>query len=102
MSNSVVRVTPPSPGMQRRSKPAMKLIACVIRAERLETVRTALSRLNLVGGATLTDVRGFGRQRGAVEHYMSVPYMIRYNPKVKLEIVVSSEDVETVTTLISQ
>ena len=46
----------------------MKLISCVIRPEKLDAVTVALSRIGVVG-MTITDVRGFGRQKGQTEHY---------------------------------
>ena len=73
----------------------MKLISCVIRPEKLEGVKDALDKHHIVG-MTVTDVRGFGRQKGQVEHYRGEEYTIRFLPKVKVEIVVQDEDVNTV------
>ena len=77
----------------------MKLISCIIRPEKLEAVKDALDKHHIVG-MTVTDVRGFGRQKGQVEHYRGEEYTIRFLPKVKLEIVVQDEDVNTVLTTI--
>jgi len=70
----------------------MKLVSCVIRPEKLDAVTAALDKLHVVG-MTLTDVRGFGRQKGHVEHYRGGEYAIRFISKVKVDIVVQDEDV---------
>ena len=70
----------------------MKLISCIIRPEKLDAVTKALDKLHVVG-MTLTDVRGFGRQKGHVEHYRGGAYTIRFIAKVKVDIVVQDEDV---------
>ena len=74
---------------------AMKLLSCFIRPEQLDAVTAAVNALG-VGGITVTDVRGFGRQRGHVEHYRGGEYTIRFIPKVRLEIAVPTRDVERV------
>jgi nitrogen regulatory protein PII len=58
--------------------------------------------LNLVGGVTLTDVRGCGNQRGASEHSLGLPLSIRFRDKIKLEVAVAAADAQEVLTLISQ
>ena len=78
----------------------MKLISCVIRPEKLDAVTVALNKLGVVG-MTLTDVRGFGRQKGQTEHYRGEEYTIRFLPKVKLEVVVNEDDVSKATKAIS-
>lgn len=78
------------------------MISCILRPEKLDTVREALTKLNIVGGVTLSEVRGFGRQKGSLEHYMGVPYKIRFVDKVKIDIAVSYEDASMVITLLSQ
>src|SRR5438552_17047940 len=70
----------------------MKMVSCVIRPEKLEDVTSAIDKLHVVG-MTLTDVRGFGRQKGQVEHYRGGKYTIRFIPKVKMDVVVQDEDV---------
>ena len=70
----------------------MKMVTCIIRPEKLEEVTHALDKLQVVG-MTVTDVRGFGRQKGQVEHYRGGEYTIRFISKVKLDIVVQDEDV---------
>ena len=73
----------------------MKLISCVIRPERLEAVKEALDKQHIVG-MTVTDVRGFGRQKGQVEHYRGEEYTIRFLPKVKIDLVVQDQDLSKV------
>lgn len=70
----------------------MKMISCIIRPEKLDAVTTALDKQHVVG-MTLTDVRGFGRQKGQIEHYRGGAYTIRFISKVKMELVVQDEDV---------
>ncbi len=80
----------------RNSKPSIKLITCIIRQEKLDPVKDSLNHLNLVGGMTVTTVRGFGRQKGMVEHYRGEEVNVRFIDKVKLELAVSSDDVDDV------
>ena len=75
---------------------AIRLVCCLIRPERLEAVRDAVDALHVAGGMTVTDVRGFGRQKGQVEHYRGGEYTIRFLPKVKIEWVVRAEHVPEV------
>jgi len=79
----------------------MKLVICVIRPEMLDAVTNALDKQHVVG-VTVTDVRGFGRQKGQVEHYRGGEYTIRFIPKVKLDIVVQDQDVEMVLSTIGK
>ena len=77
-----------------REQGAMKLISSVIRPESVEAVVEALNQLESIGGMTVTEVRGFGRQKGQVEHYRGGEYTIRFLPKVKVEVAVRAEHVE--------
>jgi nitrogen regulatory protein P-II 2 len=67
----------------------MKLITAVIKPFKLEDVRAALSELG-VQGMTVTEVKGFGRQKGHTEIYRGAEYVVSFVPKVKLETVVAS------------
>ena len=78
----------------------MKLVTCIVRPEKLEAVTDALDKLHIVG-MTVTDVRGFGRQKGQVEHYRGGEYTIRFISKVKIEVVLQDEDVQKALTAIS-
>ena len=68
----------------------MKLITAIIKPFKADDVREALSELG-VSGMTLTEVKGFGRQKGHTELYRGAEYVIDFLPKVKLEIAVSDE-----------
>jgi nitrogen regulatory protein P-II 1 len=68
----------------------MKLIIAVIKPFKLEEVKTALSEIG-VEGMTVTEVKGFGRQKGHTEIYRGSEYTVDFLPKVKLEIVVAEE-----------
>ena len=67
----------------------MKLIIAIIQPHRLDSVREALTQVG-VYGLTVTEVRGYGRQRGHTEVYRGAEYAISYLPKLKLEIAVDS------------
>lgn len=71
----------------------MKLIEAVIRPTKIEEVKEALSSLG-IQGMTVTDVRGYGRQRGRTERYRGSTYIVNLLPKVKIEFVVTDEQAE--------
>ena len=73
----------------------MKKIEAIIRHFKLESVKNALNDRG-VKGMTVTEVRGFGRQKGHTETYRGAEYAVDFIPKVKLEVVVSNEDVRAV------
>ena len=73
----------------------MKLIVAIIKPFKLEEVRAALSELG-VQGMTVTEVKGFGRQKGHTEIYRGAEYVVNFVPKVKLEAVVASALVDKV------
>ncbi len=68
----------------------MKLITAVIKPFKLEEVKSALSEIG-VEGMTVTEVKGFGRQKGHTEIYRGSEYTVDFLPKVKIEVAVSSE-----------
>jgi nitrogen regulatory protein P-II 2 len=68
----------------------MKLITAVIKPFRLDEVRNALAEVG-VQGMTVTEVKGFGRQRGHTELYRGAEYVVDFLPKVKLEVAVPDE-----------
>ena len=71
----------------------MKLITAIIKPFKLEEVREALSQLG-VQGITVTEVKGFGRQKGHTELYRGAEYVVDFLPKVKLETAVADDVVE--------
>lgn len=71
----------------------MKKIEAIIKPFKLDDVREALSDLGITG-MTVTEVRGFGRQKGHTELYRGAEYMVDFLPKVKIEIVVCAEMLE--------
>ena len=68
----------------------MKMIAAVIKPFKLDEVREALSGIG-VQGITVTEVKGFGRQKGHTELYRGAEYVVDFLPKVKIELAVSDE-----------
>src|SRR5881394_742781 len=72
----------------------MKLITAIIKPFKLDEVKTALTDLGL-GGITVTEARGFGRQRGHTEVYRGAEYRVEYVPKVCIEVVADDGDVDT-------
>lgn len=79
----------------------MKKIEAVIKPFKLDEVREALAEIG-VTGMTVTEVKGFGRQKGHTELYRGAEYMVDFLPKVKLEIVVQSEQVDRCIEVIMQ
>jgi nitrogen regulatory protein P-II 2 len=73
----------------------MKMITAIIKPFKLDDVREALSEIG-VQGLTLTEVKGFGRQKGHTELYRGAEYVIDFLPKVKLEIAVDDDTADRV------
>jgi nitrogen regulatory protein PII len=71
----------------------MKLIAAIIKPFKLDEVREALSDLG-VAGITVTEVKGFGRQKGHTELYRGAEYVVDFLPKVKIEVAVADDKVD--------
>ncbi len=68
----------------------MKLLKCVVRPSALEKVKEALSSLGIMG-MTVSEVKGFGRQKGHKEVYRGAEYIIDFTPKVEIEVVVGDD-----------
>ncbi|MEJ7832856.1 MAG: P-II family nitrogen regulator [Nocardioides sp.] len=79
----------------------MKLITAVIKPHKWEDVRAALEMVG-VTGMTVSEVSGYGRQKGHTEVYRGAEYDIALVPKIRLEIVVNDADVETIVASINQ
>ncbi len=73
----------------------MKLVVAIIKPFKLDDVRSALADVG-VQGITVTEVKGFGRQKGHTELYRGAEYVVDFLPKVKLELAVDDEQVERV------
>jgi nitrogen regulatory protein P-II 1 len=95
-----VRVDSPASVLSEEGIGRMKKIEAVLRHYKLEDVKNALTQIG-IQGMTVTEVRGFGRQRGHKETYRGAEYTVDFLPKVKLEVVVSDTEVakaiETIT-----
>ena len=72
----------------------MKKIEAVVKPFKLDEVREALSELG-VTGLTVTEVKGFGRQKGHTELYRGAEYVVDFLPKIKIEVVVTNETVDS-------
>ncbi|MES1924582.1 P-II family nitrogen regulator [Salinisphaera sp. T31B1] len=79
----------------------MKLIAAVIKPFKLDEVREVLSDIG-VRGITVTEVKGFGRQKGHTELYRGAEYVVDFLPKVKIEVAVDDTDLDPVVEAISK
>jgi len=71
----------------------MKLITAIIKPFKLDDVREALSDIG-ISGVTVTEVKGFGRQKGHTELYRGAEYVVDFLPKVKIEVAVTDEIVD--------
>ena len=72
----------------------MKKIEAIIKPFKLDEVREALSELG-VSGLTVTEVKGFGRQKGHTELYRGAEYVVDFLPKIKVEVVVATDQLDT-------
>ena len=79
----------------------MKLITAVIKPFKLEEVRSALTDLGLQG-MTVSEVKGYGRQKGHTEIYRGAEYAVNFLPKIKIEVVVPSGEVDKVVEAITR
>ena len=79
----------------------MKLVTAIIKPFKLEEVRQSLDLIGITG-MTITEVKGFGRQKGHTELYRGAEYVIDFLPKIKVEIAVSIEQLEDVINAISK
>lgn len=73
----------------------MKLVIAVIKPFKLEEVRDALTRVG-IHGMTVTEVRGYGRQKGHMEIYRGAEYAVNFLPKLRLEVAIANEQLDQV------
>ncbi len=73
----------------------MKLITAIVKPHKLDEVKEALQELG-IKGLTVSEVRGYGRQRGHTEVYRGAEYAVEFVPKVKLEILTGADEVDDV------
>jgi nitrogen regulatory protein P-II 2 len=73
----------------------MKLVIAVIKPFKLDEVRDALTRIG-IHGMTVTEVKGYGRQKGHTEIYRGAEYAVNFLPKIRLEVAVASERIDQV------
>jgi len=78
----------------------MKMVSAIIKPFKLDDVREALSEVG-VQGLTVTEVRGFGRQKGHTELYRGAEYVVDFLPKIKLDVAVSEDQLDRVVEAIS-
>ena len=79
----------------------MKLVVAIIKPFKLDAVREALTELG-IQGLTVSEAKGFGRQKGQTEIYRGAEYVIDFVPKVRLDLVVDDDQVESVVEAIQQ
>ena len=77
----------------------MKLIEAIIKPFKLDEVRDSLHQVG-VRGLTVSEVKGYGRQKGHTELYRGAEYVVDFLPKIKLEVVVAADQVESVITAV--
>jgi nitrogen regulatory protein P-II 1 len=86
-------------GRVHASLPAMKKLEAIIKPFKLEEVKEALAELG-IEGMTVTEVKGFGRQKGHTEIYRGSEYTVDFLPKVKVEVVLADDMVEKAVTVV--
>ena len=79
----------------------MKLVTAIIKPFKLDDVRESLSEIG-VQGITVTEVKGFGRQKGHTELYRGAEYVVDFLPKVKIDVAISDEQLDAVIDAISK
>jgi nitrogen regulatory protein P-II 2 len=84
----------------KRGKEPMKIVMAIIKPFKLDEVRDALTGIG-VHGMTVTEVKGYGRQKGHTEIYRGTEYAVSFLPKLKIEIAVASDQVDKVVEAIS-
>jgi nitrogen regulatory protein P-II 2 len=88
------------PGPGQRGATSMKYVVAIVKPFKLDEVRDALVRIG-VHGLTVTESKGYGRQKGHTEIYRGAEYAVNFVPKVKIEVAVTSDQVDKVIEVIS-
>ena len=86
--------------MQISKEKGVKFVTAILRPHKLDDVREALSEVG-ISGITVTEVKGFGRQKGHTELYRGAEYQIDFLPKIKLEVAIAASKLDTVIEAIS-
>jgi nitrogen regulatory protein P-II 2 len=89
------------PNFPLRGAAQMKFVTAILKPFKLDDVREALSDVG-VSGITVTEVKGFGRQKGHTELYRGAEYVVDFLPKVKLEVAVTDDQLDTVIEVITK
>ncbi len=79
----------------------MKMITAMVRPSKVDAIKSALVALDIIG-MTVTDSRGFGRQKGQVERYRGTEFTVEFLPKARIEIVVPTAKLDAAITAITQ
>jgi len=79
----------------------MKKVECIIKPFKLDDVKAAMTEMG-ISGMTVSEVRGFGRQKGHTELYRGAEYQIDFIPKIKIELVLADDQVEAVVNAIQR
>jgi nitrogen regulatory protein P-II 1/nitrogen regulatory protein P-II 2 len=79
----------------------MKMITAMVRPSKVDAIKTALLALEIIG-MTVTDSRGFGRQKGQIERYRGTEFTVEFLPKARIEIVVTDEKVDAAIAAITE
>jgi nitrogen regulatory protein P-II 2 len=89
------------PHTSRIEETRMKFVTAILKPFKLDDVREALSEVGITG-ITVTEVKGFGRQKGHTELYRGAEYVVDFLPKVKLEVAITDDKLEAVIEAISR
>jgi nitrogen regulatory protein PII len=79
----------------------MKKVECIIKPFKLDDVKNAITELG-ISGMTVSEVRGFGRQKGHTELYRGAEYQVDFLPKIKLDLVVSDDQVASIVEVVKK
>src|SRR6185295_18106957 len=93
-------LAPRSPGRAQAGTEPMKIVMAIIKPFKLDEVRDALTAAG-VAGLTVTEVKGYGRQKGYTEIYRGTEYAVSFLPKLKIEVAVASDQVDKIIKAIS-